>query len=217
MPSSPFQRLWKFILAGWISLAESNKLPKQMNGNQKWPSYCETYTKWIFTDVGKVMMAFILATDFDFIAHMSKMAFFWKLFSRQWRFWNMIFFPVSPHVHNKCTDMELSIFPVSRRWKQYTLFCTLLRPWPFSCSDSVGLSRKRAGWIGLSAHSKVHAYPFQLLTRSPPLAVTCSWNSLSRKIVKYGPSRRQWTRSGTVSKSALWTWPSLCTLLVLCW
>ena len=37
------------------------------------------------------MMAFILATDFDFIAYMSKMAFFWKLFSRQWRFWNMIY------------------------------------------------------------------------------------------------------------------------------
>ena len=44
----------------------------------------------MFTDIGKVMMAFILATDFDFIAYMSKMAFFWKLFSRQWRFWNMI-------------------------------------------------------------------------------------------------------------------------------
>ena len=36
------------------------------------------------------MLAFILATDFDFIAYMSKMAFFWKLLSRQWRFWNMI-------------------------------------------------------------------------------------------------------------------------------
>ena len=36
------------------------------------------------------MMAFILATDFDFIAYMSKIAFLWKLFSRQWRFWNMI-------------------------------------------------------------------------------------------------------------------------------
>ena len=35
-------------------------------------------------------MAFILATDFDFIAYMSKMAFFKKFFSRQWRFWNMI-------------------------------------------------------------------------------------------------------------------------------
>ena len=34
------------------------------------------HTKWIFTDVGKVMMAFILATDFDFIAYISKMAFF---------------------------------------------------------------------------------------------------------------------------------------------
>ena len=33
------------------------------------------HMKWIFTDVGKVMMAFILATDFDFIAYMSKMAF----------------------------------------------------------------------------------------------------------------------------------------------
>ena len=43
------------------------------------------HTKWIFTDVGKVMMASILATDFDFIAYMSKMAlffffFFWSFF-----------------------------------------------------------------------------------------------------------------------------------------
>ena len=36
------------------------------------------------------MMAYILDTDFDFIAYMSKMAFFWKLVSRQWRFCNMI-------------------------------------------------------------------------------------------------------------------------------
>ena len=50
------------------------------------------HTKWIFTDVGMVMMAFILATDFDFIAYMSKMAFVWKLFSHQWRFWNMIWY-----------------------------------------------------------------------------------------------------------------------------
>ena len=34
------------------------------------------HKKLIFTDVGKVMMAFILATDFDFIAYMSKMASF---------------------------------------------------------------------------------------------------------------------------------------------
>ena len=34
------------------------------------------HMKWIFTDFGKVMMAFILATDFDFIAYMSKMALF---------------------------------------------------------------------------------------------------------------------------------------------
>ena len=38
------------------------------------------HTKWIFTDVGKVMMAFILATDFDFIAYMNKMAFFGSFF-----------------------------------------------------------------------------------------------------------------------------------------
>ena len=36
------------------------------------------------------MMAFILATDFDFIAYMSKMAFFGSFFSCQWRFWNII-------------------------------------------------------------------------------------------------------------------------------
>ena len=36
------------------------------------------------------MMAFILATDFDFIAYMSKMAFLKAFFSCQWRFWNMI-------------------------------------------------------------------------------------------------------------------------------
>ena len=36
------------------------------------------------------MMAFILATDFDFIAYMSKMAFILEAFSCQWRFWNMI-------------------------------------------------------------------------------------------------------------------------------
>ena len=32
------------------------------------------------TDVGKVMIAFILATDFDFIAYMSKMASFFGSF-----------------------------------------------------------------------------------------------------------------------------------------
>ena len=38
------------------------------------------HTKLIFTDVGKVVMAFILATDFDFIAYMSKMALFLEAF-----------------------------------------------------------------------------------------------------------------------------------------
>ena len=36
------------------------------------------------------MMAFILATDFDFIAYMSKMAFFLEAFFMPGRFWNMI-------------------------------------------------------------------------------------------------------------------------------
>ena len=45
------------------------------------------HTKWIFTDVGKVMMAFILATDFVFIAYISKMAFFFFFF-----FFETIFF-----------------------------------------------------------------------------------------------------------------------------
>ena len=44
-----------------------------MNGNQKWPSYCETYEmnfhrRWKGDD------GIYLATDFDFIAYMSKMA-----------------------------------------------------------------------------------------------------------------------------------------------
>ena len=38
------------------------------------------HTKLMFTDIGKVMMAFVLATDFDFIAYMRKMAFFWEAF-----------------------------------------------------------------------------------------------------------------------------------------
>ena len=50
-----------------------------MNGNQNDPVTVK-HTKGIFTYVGKVMMAFILATDFDFIAYMSKMAFFGSFF-----------------------------------------------------------------------------------------------------------------------------------------
>ena len=69
-------------LGSLLDSAREIQTAKQMNGNQKWPSYCETY-EMNFTDVGKVMMAFILATDFDFIAYMSKMAFsffFWSFF-----------------------------------------------------------------------------------------------------------------------------------------
>ena len=51
------------------------------------------HTKWIFTDVGKVMMAFILATDFDFIAYMSKMAFFGRFFHANGVFGIWSYFP----------------------------------------------------------------------------------------------------------------------------
>ena len=37
------------------------------------------------------MMAFILATDFDLIACMSKMSFFGKLYSCQWRFLEYVY------------------------------------------------------------------------------------------------------------------------------
>ena len=55
------------------------------------------------------MMAFILATDFDFIAYMSKMAFFFwgggggggKFYSRQWRVWNMIILTALGVGHSK--------------------------------------------------------------------------------------------------------------------
>ena len=52
------------------------------------------------------MMAFILATDFDFNACMRKMAFFWKPFSRQWRFCNMIsFHEIGCAVDTCCSDV----------------------------------------------------------------------------------------------------------------
>ena len=50
-----------------------------MNGNEKWPSYCETYEtnfhrRWKGDD------GIYFGYRFWFIAYMSKMAFFWKLF-----------------------------------------------------------------------------------------------------------------------------------------
>ena len=72
-----------------LDSAREIQTAKQMNGNQKWPSYSETY-EMNFHRRWKGDVAFILATDFYFIAYISKMAFFRKLFSRQWRFLNMI-------------------------------------------------------------------------------------------------------------------------------
>ena len=59
------------------------------------------------------MMVFILTTDFDFVAYMSKMAFFWKLFSRQWRFWNMILYMHMERESRRCTSLPLlhSLWP----------------------------------------------------------------------------------------------------------
>ena len=58
------------------------------------------HTKQIFTDVGKVMMAFILATDFDFIAYMSKMAFSLEAF-----FMPIAFLKYDPKIHEKNADL----------------------------------------------------------------------------------------------------------------
>ena len=64
--------------------------------------------KWIFTDVGKVVMAFILATDFDFIANMSKMAFFLEAF-----FTPMAF-------------LEYDICDFTRKLKPHTRVCSTI-------------------------------------------------------------------------------------------
>ena len=99
------------------------------------------HTKWIFADVGKVMMAFILATDFDFIAYMSKMAFFGSFFSRQWRFWNMI--NKHAHTHLSVHYLFFSVFSSSSfslcpltslslsydDWKWRTFFFQRWRMW----------------------------------------------------------------------------------------
>ena len=89
MPSSPFQRLWKFI-SDYHSFVWQFEFPWLnltivTNCRNKWmvirnDPVTVKHTKWIFTDVGKVKMAFILATDFDFIAYVSKMAFFASFF-----------------------------------------------------------------------------------------------------------------------------------------
>ena len=62
---------------------------KQMNGNQKWPSYCETYEmnfhrRWKGDD------GIYFGYRFWFHCLYEQNGLFWKLFSRQWRFWNMI-------------------------------------------------------------------------------------------------------------------------------
>ena len=69
---------------------------KQMNGNQKLPSYCETYEmnfhrRWKGDDDIYFGYRFILAVDFDFIAYMSKMAFFGEAFFNPLAFFGIWF------------------------------------------------------------------------------------------------------------------------------
>ena len=78
--------VWQFEFP-WLNLTNQFEFPwlNLTNCRNKWmvirnDPVTVKHTKWIFTDVGKVMMVFILATDFDFIAYMSKMALFWEAF-----------------------------------------------------------------------------------------------------------------------------------------
>ena len=131
MPSSPFQRLKihficfhsKWVISDYHSFVWQFEFPwlNLTNCQNKWmvirnDPLTVKHTKWIFTDVGNVMMAFILATDFDFIAYMSKMAFFWKLFSRQWRFWNMIGFNRRGIPHHIILDKLLNRDDKTAMW-----------------------------------------------------------------------------------------------------
>ena len=63
------------------------------------------------------MMAFILATDFDFIAYMSKMAFFGSFFSRQWRFWNMMCVFLTNHQADEENNRLSTVFARSRDYQ----------------------------------------------------------------------------------------------------
>ena len=75
--------------ASLLDSAREIQPAKQMNGNQKWPSYCETY-KMNFHRLWKGDDGIYFGYRFWFHCPMSKTAFSWKLFSGQWRFWNMI-------------------------------------------------------------------------------------------------------------------------------
>ena len=80
------------------------------------------------------MMAFILATDFDFIAYMSKMAFFWKFFSCQWRFWNMIV--LSDHITKVSDQNGISqacyIVEIHHSGREPLIICVKHTIFPFS-------------------------------------------------------------------------------------
>ena len=76
-------------LGSLLDSAREIQTTKQMNANQKWPSYCETYEmnfhrRWKGDD------GIYFGYRFWFHCLYEQNGLFWKLFSRQWRFWNMI-------------------------------------------------------------------------------------------------------------------------------
>ena len=67
--------VWQFEFP-WLNLTNCpNKLKVIRND-----PVTVKHTKWIFTDVGKVMMAFILATDFDYCLYEQNGLFFGSFF-----------------------------------------------------------------------------------------------------------------------------------------
>ena len=108
------------------------------------------HTKWIFTGVGKVMMAFILATDFDFIAYMSKMASFFIFFLRQWRFWNMIYIYnslIDTHTH-KHTHTYMYVC-ISLYIYVCVCVCVCYTHWSIS-ETNIGDCSKSFSWFPIS-------------------------------------------------------------------
>ena len=84
--------------AVWISLAVSNKLPKQINGNQKWPSYCETYE-----------MNFHRRWKGDDGIYFGYRFWFHCLYEQNGLFWEALFTPMAfleYDISNKNTDGE---------------------------------------------------------------------------------------------------------------
>ena len=80
----------QFICLGsLLDSAREIQTLKQMNGNQKWPSYCETY-EMNFHRRWKGDGGIYFGYRFWFHRLYEQNGLFLEAFSRQWRFWNMI-------------------------------------------------------------------------------------------------------------------------------